>query len=182
MGAMLAAVAEVEPVAGASPTAIRQEAAGLGRLVSRLRGVPKGALRAVLGKELGTRAWQQARGNAGLGEPAVPDAEIVAGLIRHLSQRAADELKRNDRQAKFVRLTVWYQDGSSASEQVRLSGLTQEASDILEAAMRLLANFEQPAGCVSSVNLDITAAAADVAGVPSCVPSWLAMPARMTAG
>jgi hypothetical protein len=189
MGAMLVAADEVERVtdevdlaAGASPIATPSEAAGLGGLVSRLRGVPKGALKAVLGKELGVRAWEQARGKAGACEEAVRDAEIVTGLIRHLSQRAAEELKTNDRQAKFVRLTVCYQDGSSASERARLPGLTQESGEILEAAARLFAGFERPAGQVSSVNLDVTAAACDVISAASRVPAWLAFPVRMPAG
>jgi len=189
MGAMVVAVAEVAatvdeacPATVGLPTGRHREATGLEGLVSRLRGVPKGALKAVLGKELGTRAWQQARGKARLSEGAVPDAEIVAGLIRHLSRRAADELRANDRQAKFVRLTVRYQDGSSASARTRLPGLTQEASEILEAAVRLCGDFERPAGQVSSVNLDVTAAASDVASAASRVPAWLALPARMTAG
>jgi hypothetical protein len=189
MGGMLMVVAGVEPAAGeaslageVSPIAVPCEAAGLGGLVSRLRGVPKGALKAVLGKELGVLAWQQARRKTGGCEKAVLAAEIVTGLIRHLSQRAAEELRANDRQAKSVRLTVCYQDGSSASERTRLSGLTQEADEILECATRLFAGFERPAGQVSSVNLDVTAAASDLASAASRVPVWLAMPVRMTVG
>jgi len=189
MDAMFVAVAAVEPAineagsaAEASPRVILREAAGLGGLVSRLRGVPKGALKAVLGKELGVRAWQQARRKAGPCEKVVRDAEIVTGLIRHLSQRAAEELRTNDRQAKFVRLTVCYQDGSSTSERTRLPGLTQEAGEILECATRLFAGYERPAEHVSSVNLDVTASASDVASAASRVPAWLAMPAGMTAG
>ena len=189
MGAMLVAADEVERVtdeadlaSGASPIATPSEAAGLRGLVSRLRGVPKGALKAVLGKELGVRAWEQARGKMGRVEEAVRDCEIVTGLIRHLSQRAADELRTNDRQAKSVRLTVCYEDGSTASERARLPGLTREASELFDCATRVFAGFERPAGQVNSVNLDVTAAASDVASAASRVPAWLALPVRMTVG
>ena len=186
MGAMSVAVREMASGTDAGERAetclkaAPREAAGSRGLVSRLRGVPKGALKTVLGKELGTRAWQEVRGRVDSG--TVPDGEIVAGLMRHLSQRAADELRANDRQAKFVRLTVCYQDGGSVSDRARLPGLTQEASDILAAAAGLFAGFDRPPGQVSSLNLDVTAAASDVADAASRVPAWLAVPVRATAG
>jgi hypothetical protein len=156
-------------------------AGGLDGLVSQLRGVPKGALKTVLGNELGARIWRQARGKRPAKETAVADAEVVAGLIGHLSQRAAEELQKNGRQAKFIRLTVAYRDGA-ASERARLAGLTQDAGEILAEAMRLFESFEQPAGQVRSVNLDVTAAAADAASEASRAPSWLVMPVRAGAG
>jgi hypothetical protein len=186
MGAMLVAARDMAPGTDAGERAetclkaAPREGAGSGGLVSRLRGVPKGALKTVLGKELGTRAWQEVRGRVDSG--TVPDGEIVAGLMRHLSQRAAEELWANDRQAKFVRLTVCYQDGGSVSDRARLPGLTQEASDILAAAAGLFAGFDRPPGQVSSLNLDVTAAASDVADAASRVPAWLAVPVRATAG
>jgi hypothetical protein len=158
------------------------EAGGLDGLVSQLQGVPKGALKTVLGNELGARVWRQARGESAAEEGAVPDAEVVAGMIGHLSQRAGEELRKNERQAKFVRLTVCYQDGTSGSARARLASLTQDASEMLEASMRLFKGFEQPAGRVRSVNLDVTVAAAAVASKSSPVPGWVAMPVRAGAG
>jgi len=186
MGAMLVAVREMASGtdagerAGACLKAAPREATGSGGLVSRLRGVPKGALKTVLGKELGTRAWQETQGKVDSG--TVPDGEIVARLMRHLSQQAADDLRANDRQAKFVRLTACYQDGGSASERVRLPGLTREAGQIFAAAAGLFAGFQRPPGQVSSLNLDVTAAASDVADAARRVPAWLAVPVRTTAG
>jgi hypothetical protein len=156
-------------------------AGGLQGLVSELRGVPKGALKTVLGNELGARLWRQARGKTHAKETAVPDAEVVAGLISHLSHRAAEELRRNGRQAKFVRLTVTYQDSNAASERARLARLTDDAGEILAAAVRLFECFEQSAGRVRSVSLDVTAAGADVVSEASGVPGWLAMPLRAVA-
>jgi hypothetical protein len=195
MGAMLGAIAEAgETVTNGNPPVARAAlrpttagpagASGLEGLVSQLQGVPKGALKTVLGKELGARIWRQARGKTAAPEGAVRDAEVVAGLIGHLSQLAAEELRKNERQAKFVRLSVWYQDGSAASERARLAGLTQDAAEILAAAMRLFERFGQSAGQVSSVNLDVTAAASatNAATEPSRVPGWLAMPIRTAAG
>ncbi|HXL22224.1 MAG TPA: hypothetical protein VOA78_07155 [Candidatus Dormibacteraeota bacterium] len=195
MGAMLGAIAEAdETVTNGNPpvarAALRPTTAGpagasrLEGLVSQLRGVPKGALKTVLGKELGARIWREARGKSAVKEVAVPDAEVVAGMIHHLSQQAAEELRKYGRQAKFVRLTVCYQNGNSASERARLPGLTQDASEMLAAAMLLFERFEQPAGQVSSVNLDVTAAASatNAASQASRVPGWLAMPVRTAAG
>jgi nucleotidyltransferase/DNA polymerase involved in DNA repair len=196
MGAMLGAIlAEAgEAATNGNPpmalaasrpaTAGSAEAGGLQDLVSQLRGVPRGALKTVLGKELGARIWRQARGKTAAADGAVRDAEVVAGLIGHLSRLAAEELRKNERQAKFVRLTVWYQDGSSASERARLAGLTQDAAEILAAAVRLFERFEQSPGQTNSVNLDVTAGASatNAASEPSRVPGWLAMPVRTAAG
>jgi nucleotidyltransferase/DNA polymerase involved in DNA repair len=103
-------------------------------------------------------------------------------LIGHLSRQAAEELRKNERQAKFVRLSVWYQDGSAASERARLAGLTQDAAEILAAAVRLFERFGQSAGQVTSVNLDVTVAGTNVASEVGRVPGWLAMPIRTAAG
>jgi nucleotidyltransferase/DNA polymerase involved in DNA repair len=195
LGAMPGAVTEaVEAVTNKNPpirraasqarTAEFTEAGGLQGLVTQLRGVPKGALKAILGKELGARIWRQSRGKTAAEDEAVRDGEVVAELIGHLSRQAAEELRKNERQAKFVRLTVWYQDGSSASERVRLAGLTQDAAEIQEAAVRLFRGFERPAGQVNSVNLDVTAAAAGATdgSAASRLPGWLAMPVGTAAG
>jgi hypothetical protein len=195
LGAMPGGVAEAgEAVTNRNPSIARAasqattagftEAGGPQGLVAQLRGVPKGALKTILGKDLGARIWQQARGKTAAEDEAVQDGEVVAGLIEHLSRQAAQELRKNGRQAKFVRLTVWYQDGSSASERARLAGLTQDADEIREAAVRLFRGFEHPAGQVSSVNLDVTAAAegATDGSAASRLPGWLAMPVRTAAG
>lgn len=195
MGAMLGAIAEAGEAAtnGNPPMALAASrpttagpagASGLEGLVSQLRGVPKGALKTVLGKELGARIWRQARGKTAAEDGAVQDGEVVAGLIGHLSRLAAEELRKNERQAKFVRLSVWYQDGSAASERTRLAGLTRDSAEILAAAVRLFERFGQSAGQVSSVNLDVTAAASttNAASEPCRVPGWLAMPVRTAAG
>ena len=188
MGTMAAAVSGVESIprtsdrlADAAMPATAGAKVTADGIVKRLQGVPKGALKTVLGKDLGARAWRQARGNAAEGEAEVSDNEVAAGLIGHLSKRAAYELLRSNRQGKFVRLTAWYQDGGSESGRIRLAGLTQDAGDLFEGAHELFMSFVRPAGHLSSLNLDVTAAA-DTAVEPSRAPEWLALQVRATAG
>ena len=142
-------------------------------LVSRLRGVPKGALRTVLGDALGSRVWEQARGRAGFEISKAADAEVVAALIRHLGRRAAEELRANDRQAKFVRLTVFREDGTSANGRARLASLTQDPDEIATAALCMLERLGLPAGEVRSLGLDVTAVATTVCE-PGPTPTWQA--------
>jgi len=149
---------------------------GSGGLVDRLRGVPKGALRTVLGKEFGERVWRHARGEA-CPEAAIADAEVVAALVRHLSVRAATELQETDRYAKFVRLTAWCQDGRSAGGRARLPRATREAGEIEATAVALLKGFTTPLELVQSIDLEVTATV-DVVAEPSCSLSWLATPAQ----
>jgi hypothetical protein len=183
MGSMSVAAIEAEPTLDGRPAAVamdlqtaleqgfsqrqaKTQAGPFSDLLGRLCAVPKGALKTVLGKELGVRVWRQARGKAHPAESAVSDHEIAVGLIRHLSQQGADALVRNERQGKFVRLTVWYHGGRSASARTRLPGLTQDVSEIFESGMQLFAKFEGQARLIHSVNLDVTATAVEIRATP----------------
>jgi hypothetical protein len=135
--------------------------------------VPKGALKAVLGRELGERAWRHARGRVRWPESEIREEEVVAGLVRHLSLRASEELRKAGRGAKFVRLTVWLRGARSTSGRTRLPLLTQEAGDIQTAAEALLRGFTVSPALVESIDLDVTAAG-DLAAEPGGSLTWLA--------
>ena len=158
----------------------QDEACGNG-LVAELRGVPKRALMGVLGDELGERVWRHARGKARWPEAAIADAGIAAGLVRHLCRQAAANLCRAKKHAKFVRLTVWYRDGSSTSERTQLPQLTQDAGEIAVAAVGLLGGSCLSPALAQSVDLDVTAVS-DVAAEPVTEPvralPWFATAAR----
>jgi len=160
------------PEISASEQAETQHGVPAQGLVSRLRGVPKSALKTVLGKELGERAWRHARGRARWPEASIADEEMVAGLIRHLGQQAAGELAKAGKQAKYVRLTVWHQNGQSESARCRLAKLTQNAAEISAGAQQLFCSLGSPAGTVQSVDLDVTTVASTVSDLAP-VPSWL---------
>ena len=137
-----------------------------------MRGVPKGALKAVLGAELGERAWRHSRGEARFPESEIADAHVVAGLIRHLSHQAAAEMARLGKHAKFVRLTIWHENGRSVSARGRLAGLTQDGGQILEAAMSLFAALDGTSSHVRSVDLDLTAVGNAILA-PTATAAWL---------
>ena len=150
---------------GDNPTAVKEALSSLVRktpvagLITRLRGVPKGPLKTVLGRELGEHVWREARGKACWPESAVADVVVLAGLIRHLSLQAARELHRAGRHAKFVRVTVWHLDGSRASARDRLPQATQAPGEIAETAAALLERIPTSPAQVQSVDLDVTTAA-----------------------
>jgi hypothetical protein len=122
---------------------------------------------------LGSRVWGQARGTAGFEISKAADAEVVAGLIRHLGRRAAEELRANDRQAKFVRLTVFREDGTCVNGRARLASLTQDSDEIATAALRIFERLGQPAVGVRSLGLDVTVVATTVCD-PGPAPAWQA--------
>jgi nucleotidyltransferase/DNA polymerase involved in DNA repair len=144
-------------------------------LLAALRGVPKCALMGVLGDELGERAWRHSRGKACWPEGAVADAEIAAGLVRHLCGQAATELRSTGKRARFVRLTVRYQDGRSACEQAQLPQLTQDAGEIAETAASLLPAFTVPPALLQSVDLHVTTAG-DLVAEPVQTLPWFTAP------
>ena len=127
-------------------------------LVGELRGVPKDALKVVLGRELGDRVWRHARGKARWPEGAVADEEIADRLVRYLCQQAAVELRAAGKHAKFARLTVRCRNGRSASERARLPQLTRDADEIAAAVVSLLQGLCVPPALFESVDLDVTAA------------------------
>src|SRR5262249_16429673 len=109
------------------------------------------------GPELGQRVWQQLRSMPALPPAAVSDREIVLGLIRHLSRQAAGELKKADRMGKFVRLTIWHRDGTSATQRKRLAILTRAPDLIAESAIFLFDSLQLSPEGTRSIDLDVTA-------------------------
>ena len=122
-------------------------------LAQELRGVPKGALRHVFGKALGTQIWQQNRAASTTAKPApaaaiavnapiqavengVTDGEISSGMLRHLCTEAAATLRKHKRLAKSISITVSYSDGESENVREPLLFASNDAES-LETAARL---------------------------------------------
>ncbi len=125
-----------------------------GRLLDALKRVPKAALRSVLGKDLGGRAWREARGRtASGGARDISDREIVEGLIGHLSRTAARTLTKEGRMARSIRLCATYADGYVSEGWRRLSGLTQDAGEIFEESRMVYE--EWPHRAVPAVHLEL---------------------------
>lgn len=141
-------------------------------LVARLAGVPKGALKAVLGSKLGEIVWRHARGRTRWPETTVADEQVVAELIRHLSDSAAVELSKAGKQAKFIRLTVRQGDRRPVAGRIRLGALTREENEIRSAAMALFTALGPIPSTVQSLELNVTAVA-DTSVQPCSVPVWL---------
>lgn len=145
------------------PGAGRVGAVSTGRLLDALRGVPKAALRAVLGKELGGRAWRGARRGMANGMARdVSDREIVEGLIGHLSRTAARTLREEGRMARSVRLYATYADGTVNGGRRRLSGITQEAAEIFEESRILYEGLAKRAAQVVNLELRVGSVAAEI--------------------
>lgn len=126
------------------------------RMAEELRGVPVGALQRVFGRELGRRIWQQgcADSRADSGGKRVSDAEIAFGMVGYLCEQAASTLRKRQRIASGVTLTVLYADGGTRAAQGRLHRPTEMASDIEALARQLL--DEIPRDGVRSVNLKVS--------------------------
>lgn len=133
---------------------------GNGALLRSLRGVPKAALRAVLGKELGERAWRKARGPLEVG-PELRDDEVVEGLIAHLSRLAARTLREEARQARSVSLYATHADGTACSGSRRLSGLTQDPGVLFEESRILYQRLPRHAAQLANLELRVSSIAAE---------------------
>jgi nucleotidyltransferase/DNA polymerase involved in DNA repair len=142
------------------------------RMLRELSGVPKGALRAVFGKELGKQIWEQVRrprpvaGDAGApqqphtaarrGTLDVTDNELFAAMIESISRRAAETLAQHRRQANAIGLNLAYSDGSVRTESIRLARPSADAGDISAAAVHLFQRREPSDLLPISINLTTT--------------------------
>ena len=131
-----------------------------GALLRSLRGVPKAALQAVLGKELGERAWQKARGPVEA-VAELHDEEVVEGLIAHLSRLAARTLREEARQARSVSLYATHADGTVCSGNRRLSGLTQDPAVLFEEGRILYERLPKRAAQLANLELRVSSIAAE---------------------
>ncbi len=108
-------------------------------LAEALRGVPKAALRTVLGNDLGKRAWEAASAGSRtpVGQAEINDEQIIAGLLAHLSQRASASLRRERRRALVISLCLQDAEGSSLFGHVRLPRASDDSIEILSHAESL---------------------------------------------
>lgn len=140
-------------------------------LVSQLRGVPKGTLMTVLGKQLGSQVWEQVRDEIGSTRHPVADAEVVTGLVAHLAREAARQVCAGERCVKFVQLVVYGADGACATGRARLPWLTQDAREIARTALRIFDSLGVAPARVRSLSLDVTVTTAKVSE-PRPVAAW----------
>jgi nucleotidyltransferase/DNA polymerase involved in DNA repair len=135
------------------------------RLAECLRGVPKPALRAIFGKSLGNRIWQQARsGNAPAVTPSpdrVADTEIAAGMLTYVSQQAADALLQSGRQAAILSVTLSYADGQAQQSRRRLAHPTSQCDEIARAAIAMLHELPSRDATPASIRLAMTSVASN---------------------
>jgi nucleotidyltransferase/DNA polymerase involved in DNA repair len=136
-------------------------------LAKELRGVPKGALRQVFGKLLGTRLWQhhRATGSAmAASAPTAPipapaplsDRELSVGLLRYLCTEAAATLRERQRLAKSISLTVLYPNGESETAHQLLLRSTNDPVALEAAAHAAIRGMRSSA--FVSLKLDLSAA------------------------
>jgi hypothetical protein len=149
---------KTEPWRGAAELGAPAEVGYGDGLVDDLGGVPRPALQTVFGKELGRRIWENAR-RAG---SAVPDEEIVGGMIAYVTRRAGEALRANGRQAKAIGLRVEYADGVANLHRVRLARPTSDGVELREAALELFGRAEARGATVVSVKLNVTSVHAEV--------------------
>jgi nucleotidyltransferase/DNA polymerase involved in DNA repair len=142
------------------------------RMVRKLSGVPKGALRTVFGKALGRRIWEQVRRprplagqaeragptlpNAGAVTLGVTDSELIVAMIESVSRRAAETLDQHRRQAKALGLKLVHSDGSVKTESARLARPSADASEIAAAAVELFQRCALGDSPLVSINLTTT--------------------------
>jgi hypothetical protein len=114
-------------------------------MLEGLRGVPKAALRSVLGKELGTRTWAAARTGRGNcpDQTLVRGEEIIVALLGHLSRRAADSLTKERRRALVLSLTITCTSGASLSSRQRLARATDAWAEIHREAESLFGGLAE---------------------------------------
>jgi nucleotidyltransferase/DNA polymerase involved in DNA repair len=142
---------------------VARPAADRNELAQELRDVPKGALRRVFGKLLGTRIWQQNRAvtpSPGDSNPLkpLPDAEISGAMLGYLCAEAATTLRERKRLAKSISLTVQYSDGGVETTHQLLLRSTNDPES-LESAARAAIRGMRSAAFVS-LKLDLNATAA----------------------
>ena len=122
-------------------------------MLAALAGVPRPALQAVFGKDLGRRVWEQTRQAASDG---IADEEILGGMIEYVSRRAAEALRANGRQAKAIGLRLLYADGVATLYRTRLPRPTNDGIEIREAAMDLFGQAQARGATVEAVDLKVT--------------------------
>ena len=151
-------------------------------LAPQFHGIPKGALRAVFGNELGQQIWKLARPARRQAEdartlvepiPAKPiptkydtpaaaaasgldDGEIVRGMIGYVCRRAAETLAHHNRQAKAIGLKLTYSDGIVSTHRTRLAQPTGDAQELAAAAVDLFYAFALRKVALESVHLTTT--------------------------
>jgi nucleotidyltransferase/DNA polymerase involved in DNA repair len=143
-------------------------------MVGEFVGVPRPALEAVFGRTLGRRIWEHNRkvtSRKGEVSPGAAEAlaaasaaviagpEIAHGIIKHLSQRAADTLRQNGRKARCITLELTYADGTSKMERLHLGAPTDEPRELMAASEELIVKMPLNTA-VQSMSVHVSSVAA----------------------
>jgi hypothetical protein len=142
----------------------------LSTLAPRLHRVPKPVLRAVFGKALGGKIWEQTRRGSEPNAPAkcsdaipVLEGEIVVGMIQYVSKQASETLRGRGRHARAIGVRVIYADGVSRTERTVLVRATNDAKEIGTAAMTLLGRSKEYPACPEEIELKVSSVPAECA-------------------
>jgi hypothetical protein len=89
----------------------------------------------------------------------IKDQEIVHGLIKHLSQRAAETLRQDGRKAERLTLEFTFADRTSRVERMHLQASTDEPTELMAAAEELAPKMMLDKA-VQSISVHISSVAA----------------------
>jgi hypothetical protein len=163
------------PTAGLAPAwalrVARQSAGGRG-MSQALHGVPKPALRRILGKDLGHRLWNQLRSRGGSGPmDGVPDSAVSTAMLDYVSREAAGALQKAGRQAKDLALNITYANGETTIARTRMVQATNLSDEIADAATKLLHRVALHDATIAAIRLSMTTVdTAAIRETPDCVP------------
>ena len=149
----------------------RPSAGGRG-MSQALHGVPKSALQTILGKDLGRRLWNQLRSPASARPTdGVPDSAVARAMLDYVGREAAGALQKAGRQAKGLALTITYANGETTIARTRMVQATNLASEIADAASKLLHRVALHGATIAAIRLSMnTVDAAAIRETPDRVP------------
>jgi hypothetical protein len=163
------------PAAGLAPAwalGVARPSAGGRGMSQALHGVPKSALETILGKDLGRRLWNQLRSPASARPTdGVPDSAVATAMLDYVSHEAAGALQKVGRRAKGLALNITYANGETTIARTRMAQATNLASEIADAATKLLHRVALNDATIAGIRLSMnTVDAAAIRETRDCVP------------
>jgi hypothetical protein len=143
-------------------------------LVDSLAGVPKAALRTLLGEALTQKIWQsscpqpaeQSRKVQSISVPAdalgVPDGEIHLRMISYLACQAAQSLQKHSRLAYAVRLQFTFASGARTISRALFGRPIANAHEIRVAAQNLLSPRQSSFDPLAAINVTVETVAQEL--------------------
>jgi DNA polymerase-4 len=138
--------------------------------IGQLRRIPKPALVAAFGEEIGEQIWERVRGIDGRESPGASaslsretsieggstDSELLGGLLEYLSERIGAALQEQGKQAGTIGVRVLCVRHSRAQQTVRLARPTNAEHELLMAAKQLFAKAVARGVAVRQVGVSVT--------------------------